>query len=1016
MNKNALRFLVASALLSPATLYALGLGEIRLNSALNQPFDAEIEVVSASTDELSSLKVALASDDMFRRYGLDRPNFLSNFSLRVDSANAGRPVIKLRSPNAVTEPFLSLLVEVSWTGGRVLREYTVLLDPPVFAPNATQQPVLAPRGGRTEAPASAGNTGNVERSTPAAPTAPAAPASAPVAAPAPTSAVSSSAPRTTTAVSDSYTVRPADTLSKIAATINTDSRVTPRQTMVALYRANPQAFDGNVNVLRSGSVLRIPATADIEAISNAEASAELSRQYGAWRTAANASASPEATERLRLVPAAQSGSGGAAQATAASSQANNQRVKELETQLAEARRLLDLRNSELAQMQQRLSATTGMAAASAAPPPAASSSSSIAAEVAPPVAEPAPTETVETASSSQAAVPEEPKATPVAPTAPSPGLFERLSQYGLWLVGAGVVLIGALIIYFRRRQQAADDDNSSATLTAGDFSDHISRGSMRGRGIDPDADVDTDEHEALDSNTAHAAVYAPVETPEAQLSEDTLSSETAIHVDQQDALAEADFHMAYGLYDQAADIVKLAIERQHERRDLKVKLAEIYFVWGNKDSFLDVAHQLHDTQSAAPAGEWDKILIMGKQICPDDALFAGDIAGSRSADSVDVNLEGGEHHVDIDLYDAPSGDQPKSNIDFELAATGSHIGATDSGLDFLLDEPQRGVDDEPTREMDANARTQETPTIESPFLRDQEDGAATIREKFDAHSYDAEQANIERTAELSLDEIGLDVSGLENTGTLSDSQSIGDDELTRLASSLDHSFDTAGETKTMLAPHIEDELNTSFEESEESSGNTITVEQVDFGVADTAEQPRPSIDGTGMFKATQKIDVDMDRFDLNYDSEDVSVDLGESGVFRPTQKIDMDLDRLSDPHGAMDEADTFKATGRPFTESDTFSEDVFGDSANAETVVDRSLDGLNDTNVTALHGEAISGEFELPEMEPVTMSEVGTKLDLARAYMDMGDPDGARSILQEVLDEGNGNQKQEAQRLLDSIG
>jgi pilus assembly protein FimV len=91
MNKNALRFLVASALLSPATLYALGLGEIRLNSALNQPFDAEIEVVSGTADELSSLKVALAGEDMFRRYGLDRPNFLANFSLRVDSAAAGRP-------------------------------------------------------------------------------------------------------------------------------------------------------------------------------------------------------------------------------------------------------------------------------------------------------------------------------------------------------------------------------------------------------------------------------------------------------------------------------------------------------------------------------------------------------------------------------------------------------------------------------------------------------------------------------------------------------------------------------------------------------------------------------------------------------------------------------------------------------------------------------------------------------------------------------------------------------------
>lgn len=1002
MNKNALRLLIASALLSPATLFALGLGEIRLNSALNQPFDADIEVVSASTDELNSLKVALASEDQFKRYGLDRPNFLSGFSLRVEAANAGRPVIKVRSTNTVTEPFLNLLVEVSWTGGRVLREYTVLLDPPVFAPSADQPPVLAPRGGSeaTRTP-----VGTIQRE--AQPTPSAAPTPAPAATPSAPAAARSS---TGAAAGGSYTVKPADSLSKIASTLN-NGQATERQTMVALYRANPEAFAGNMNVLRAGSVLRIPPTADIQAIPSGEAAAEVSRQIGAWRASAAAPSSGPASERLRLVPPEQGGAAGG-QANAKAAAAANERIQSLEAQLAEAKRLLDLRNAELAQMQKRVGKPAA-ATSSAASSVASSVSVSAAPEPTPPVAEP-PAATVEPAPT-EAAPPPPPPVKPQAapPAAESPGLFETLSQYGLWLIIAGLALIGGLIAYFRRRQ-AEEDDNSGETLTAPDFQAHLSRRGMGNRLTrDPETDVDTDEHESLKIGSARAmAAQEPVAQP---LSEDTLSSETAIHVDQQDALAEADFHMAYGLYDQAADIVKLAIERQPERRELKLKLAEIFFVWGNTDSFLEVARQLHSDTRGAEPGEWDKILIMGKQICPDDPLFSGDIAGSRSADQVDLNLEGGEHHVDIDLYDAPTGDQPKTVVDFDLAATGERAGGADSGLDFLLDEPQRGVDEEPTREMDGNARTQETPTIESPYMRDR--GSATIREKFDEHAFNQTEVNIDSTAELSLDEIGLDVADLEGTGGLSDSlettgtvddtQQIGDNDMTRVAS---RRFDANSETKTMVAPH----MDYAPESDEESSGNTITVEQIDL--ENTAEQLRPTVDGTGMFKATQKIDMDLDRFDLSNDTvEQPRGETSETGVFRATQKIDMDLDYLS---GAAAEAETLKTQGRGDAAADAFSEEVFGGADPEQTVTTNRPDKLADTtNITELNAnELISGEFQIPEMEPVTMSEVGTKLDLARAYMDMGDPDGARSILQEVLDEGNSNQKQEAQRLLESIG
>lgn len=1033
MNKNTLRLLLAGALMSPATLFALGLGEIRLNSALNQPFDADIEIASASPDELTSLKISLAGDDMFRRYGLDRPAFLSGFSFRLEGANSGHAVIKVRSANAVSEPFLNLLVEVSWTGGRLMREYTVLLDPPVYAPTSQQaeQGTLMPRGqAATVAPAA----GAIERpaaaaSAPAAttPSAPAHPTPAPAAAP-------RSTPRVSYAAGESYTVRPGDTLSKIANKLQVDSNAAPKQTMVALYRANPQAFaNNNMNVLRSGAVLRVPAAAEIEAISATEASAEVARQYGAWRNSPGQASAPQG-ERLRLVPAQQPAApAAAAPATNASksSAAASETAARKAADEAEAKRLLDLKNAELARMQQQLnqsSAASKASAAVAAPaPPAAEQNSSVTAE-APAAAEPAP----EQAAPAAKPVPVKPQ-----PVTAEPGFFDNLANYWMWIVAAGLALIAGLLVYFRRRQQEAESESAIATMTARDFEDHLApRGRIAARGFadQGDGDADTDEHEQPAFAPPPATARREPATPAtARPSEDTLSSETAIHVDQQDALAEADFHMAYGLYDQAADIVKLAIERQPERRDLTLKLAEIYFVWGNKDLFLETARRLDDTRDQAPQGEWDKVAIMGKQICPDDPLFAGEAGRALAPDSVDLNLEGGEQHVDIDLYDAPEGDQPKSDVDFELATTGGHVAAQgDSGLDFLLDEPRRGVDDEPTREMDTNARTQETPTIESPHLADDlpASGSQTVREKFDVNSYAETQVGVDQTSEIALDEIDLNVDQLETTGTVEenaiDETTLGNDDLTQLAprhgyGAQDRTVELprGEQTKTMLAPHMDADLEGFDAAEEEKAGSTITVEQVDldsFG----EETAIASVDGSAIFKPTQKIDVDLDRFELNADDtvEQQRPSTTNTGIFRATQKLDVDLDQLADDGFLGSDAETAKHRGRPQTTVDRFSDEVFG--GDEHTAVNTDLGSARDIDATAAfrrdETDAIAASLDLPELEPVTMSEVGTKLDLARAYMDMGDPDGARSILKEVLDEGNGGQKQEAQRLLDSIG
>ena len=149
MRRHLPRLLLLGALLSPVTLYALGLGEIRLNSALNQPFDAEIELISPTAEELASLKVGLASNDLFSRYGLDRPRICRRSMFSVQRTRDGRATIKVTSNRSVTEPFVTLLVEASWARGRLLREYTVLLDPPVFMPSQPEAPapVTTPQTG-----------------------------------------------------------------------------------------------------------------------------------------------------------------------------------------------------------------------------------------------------------------------------------------------------------------------------------------------------------------------------------------------------------------------------------------------------------------------------------------------------------------------------------------------------------------------------------------------------------------------------------------------------------------------------------------------------------------------------------------------------------------------------------------------------------------------------------------------------------------------------------------------------
>ncbi len=968
MRRHLPRLVLLGALLSPVTLYALGLGEIRLNSALNQPFDADIELIAASAEELTSLKVGLANNEMFSRYGLDRPAFLSTFEFAVSRGRDGRAAIKVTSNRSVTEPFVTLLVEASWARGRLLREYTVLLDPPVFMPSQPEQQAQAP----VQTPQAGAQTGRIQReqATPQPEPEPERRVPAPAA---PVTEQREEAPSQAPAIAGDYTVQRNDTLWRIASSVTPGGPRTINRTMIALFRANPDAFNGNINRLRSGSVLRIPDIAEIESIPTADASAEVSRQTAEW-SGALASQTPEEASRLRLVtpeeaPAAPTAS------TPTPEQPTQQRPGATPgTPTAEDKRV-ELPSTALAEAQRGVTETP---VEPADVPPT---------EATTPETEQPAAETPVEAEQTPAAPVRRPPPRPAQQEPAGPSLMERIGDYWWVFVAVGLLVVVALALAVVRRRRE-ESSASLDTLAPLNFEPKATRMAAAAVAVPAATKAreaflveDTDDDNGLDSAPPVTARridppkraperIEPVPTP--KVTDDTLSSETAVRFDQQDALAEADFHMAYGLYDQAADLVKIAIDREPARRDLKLKLLEIYFVWGNKDLFLDTARELHSTRTQAAAGEWDKVLIMGRQIAPDDAMFKGEAGGH--VDLVDVNLEGGENRVDVDLFAEPEADKP-AGLDLEFTS-GERKGPAPaaSNLDFLLDEPKRGADEEPTREMDQLARTQETPTIESPMI---DRSSPTIREKLERTG--AQKA--EQTAELSLDDLGLDVDSLEQSGSLEDTTSLEkdpdapalrDDEMTQLAPSMG-SFD-----RTMQAPRVE--------KFDVESTGTIYIDQVDLTGGDTVEQARPDMaDATASMKRPAGL----------------------------SKELDVDLDRLSGAEGV----ETVRHQGRNETDDDRFSSDVFADRTAEVPRVDLDVgDPLAADDREPTHKQrTVTSEMELSELEPVTMSEVGTKLDLARAYMDMGDPDGARSILEEVLAEGNPNQKQEAQRLMESI-
>ena len=1074
------RLMLMACLLIPSLSWGLGLGEIHLNSALNEPMNAEIDLIAAAPDELTALRASLAPKDAFTRYGIDRPPFLSTLTFKVGKSKDGRDVLQVRSTDSIPEPFVTFLVEVNWARGRLMREYTVLLDPPVYTPGeraSSATPVAAattaptapapaqtPRVKTTPLAATAAPTDTTSTSAATSPAAnpkrsshsggaakraASASAAASTAAPSP-SPESSAAPSSTETAAPvaegTYRVAQGDTLTKIARSMHASSRGDIDQTMIAMYRANPEAFGGNINILRRGAVLRVPGGDEIAALNQSEAMSEVHRQMDAWRGNSDTASSGH----LRLVtPGAGSGTSNSSSESASSgeAQALQGRVKDLESQLADAHRLLDLKNNELSELQRKLGAqatpaptpppqtaltpkptpvptpapvetkpSTPEATAPVSPPPAPAENTS------PPAATPAP------APPPKAVVAKKP-----APPAESGSWIDWLTQ-NWWLPAAVILaLIAGLAIASWRRRQSDSGGGEFPGLDSTDiseFRDPTARVASS-RGADDSFVVEeSGEHRMPDFN--EPAQHYGETTADLKAPDDTMSSESAVNLDQGDPLAEADFHMAYGLYDQAADLVRIALEREPDRRDLRLKLLEIYFVWGNKEAFLQTAKSLEATRDRAPAGEWDKIVIMGKQICPGEPLFATTAGSGRGAGAlVDLNLEGGENRVDIDLFGDPDGERSidqtiAKDID-DTAATGESSGMhAGADLDFTLDHAERGADDSPTREMPPRDEPtveselmnfSDAPTAESPTLKPT-DLRGRISSKLD------KATKAEQTAELSIDDVGLDLDHLEGAAS---GASVSIPQLEETDHPSDAPTMVAGldeKSRRMMAEaesrardkdltELERELEASFVADLGADHEEIKTAVLGPESAPTVQMPRGTpqdTSATSRFKTPEFSDVqEPERPDVDSTSRLRGLN---------ADSIDLDLDRLANALGSGDTVE------QPRAEDEVFSTEVFeasqrnrkvdldvGEALNGSEAATNKLKTISTQRTNKIKTE----ELALPELEPVTMSEVGTKLDLARAYMDMGDPEGARSILEEVVSEGSASQKQEAQRLIENL-
>ncbi|MCM2461019.1 FimV family protein [Pseudomonas sp. CG7] len=854
--------IAAASALSSGMAQALGLGELTLKSPPHQPLVAEIELLDVQQLTAAEVVPSLAPPEEFAKAGIDRQAFLSDLSFTpVINAN-GKSVLRVTSSRPLSEPMVKFLVQVMWPNGRLLRDYSVLLDPSKFSPQAAD-------AARAKPPQVV------------------------------------STPVTGATTPSQYTTTPRDTLWEIAAKVRNGGSV--QQTMLAIQALNPNAFiNGNINLLKTGQVLRLPDPVQSTALPQPQAIAEVAAQNAAWRSGRRGVAGAgkqqlDATKRgrgegapaqaagrdnLSLVSAdaAKAGGKGAAgdaqalsnklavtQDSLDSARRDNEELKsrmaDLQSQLDKLQRLIELKNNQLAKMQAEGAAIppAGEAPAGEAPP-------AMSAELTP---APAP----QTPAAAPTPAPEAiPPATAVEPT-PAASNEQKYNDLLtnpilLGLIGGGALLLLLLLLLLARRRKAQQEAEKHLRMARAleeeaDFSPELDLPPSSFEGIDvppPSVKLEPKPAPAPAPVPKPAPVVAPVVvTPPIAA---PLVAPAAERSD--DVLPQAQSHIDRGRLNQAADLLEQGIKAEPQRSDLRLKLMEVYGQQGDRDAFVAQERQL-----VANGDNFAQV----EQLKSRFPAMVGATAAGLAAAAVAAELDA--QYVKDLLED-------KSPTDEEL----------DSAFDLSLDDLETAPiapAQEPVAELDAFPE---------------------------------------------------------------------DDDL---------SFESV------------------LKQQPEANESLDDLSEFDLDLGADAPTPIPALDEEDFL------------LDLDDDLKGLDVPAPETPALADTPADDLELPADFDL-SLSDEMDAHDAP------KDAFESEL--DDVNAE--LDRLSDSLGQPTFTA--EDALVGAEDEPDFDFLSgTDEVATKLDLAQAYIDMGDNDGARDILGEVLSEGDATQKSEAQEMLSRL-
>ena len=661
--------LVALLSLSGSNASALALGRITVQSALGDPLRAEIDILDINAEEASSLKTSLASPEAFKAAGLEYNPALAGAQISLQRRADGRAFIRLTSDKPVTEPFVDVIVETSWASGRIVRDYTMLLDPP----SLRAAPVIAPVSPQVSAATIIPAPAISSRPAPV-PTRPA--------------AVTRRAPITVTAEpsvakprkdgENRVIVRPGDNASKIAAATK-PAQVSLDQMLVALLRANQDAFvNSNLNRLKAGAVLTIPTEEQARALTAPEASKTViaqSRDFNDFRNklAANAPSLPVAAADRKAGGNIQTQVDDKKSAAATPDKLTLSKgaitAKAEEEKIAQEKAAKDAtqRTAELSKNIKDLSSLGAASGATAAAPIAVPAPAPVSVPAAAPASAPAIVSTPATApvAMSSAPVVATTPAVPVAVAAPAPapafkpvppaepGFVDKLLENPIILLAAAalIALLAGLGIYkARQRRNVAEVDSAFLESRLQPDSFFGASGGQR---------VDTNDGAA----TGSSMVYSPSQLDAA---------------DDVDPVAEADVYLAYGRDLQAEEILKEALRTHSGRIAVHQKLLDIYAKRRDAKAFEGMANEAFKlTGEQSP--EWARICEQGLGIDPTNALYQP--GGQPSLQNQTAALPA----RDVQNFAAASAATQKLIVS-PVAAPAPVAVDLDLDLDFSLDE------------------------------------------------------------------------------------------------------------------------------------------------------------------------------------------------------------------------------------------------------------------------------------------------------------------------------------------